>query len=82
MCSCILSSWENGIPQNKLFTLGGRLFSPPKGKHVLKRTESNHCEVKKLGILSGNFSTFFKVAQRDSFDTQGTVAFQAPGVFF
>ena len=22
MCSCILSSWENGIPLNKLFTLG------------------------------------------------------------
>ena len=22
ICSCILSSWENGIPLNKLFTLG------------------------------------------------------------
>ena len=36
MCSCILSSWENGIPLNELFKLGGRLFNPSKGKHVLK----------------------------------------------
>ena len=39
MCSCILSSGENGIPLNKLFPLGGRLFNHPKGKHVLKHTE-------------------------------------------
>ena len=30
MCSCILSQWENGIPLNKVFTLGGRLFNHPK----------------------------------------------------
>ena len=35
MCSCILSSWENGIPLNKLFAPRGRLFNPPKRKHVL-----------------------------------------------
>ena len=29
MCSCILSSWKNGIPLNKSFTLGGSLFNPP-----------------------------------------------------
>ena len=67
MCSCILSSWENGIPLNKLFTLGGRLFNLPKRKHVLKRAESHRCEVNTLGIFACNFSTFFKVSQRDSF---------------
>ena len=51
MCSCVLSSWENGIPLNKLFTLGGRLFNPPNRKHVLNRDESHRCEVKTLGIL-------------------------------
>ena len=67
MCSCISSSWENGIPLNKLFTLGGRIFNPPKGKHVLRRAESHRCEVNKFGILACNFSTFFKVSQKDSF---------------
>ena len=65
--SCSLSSWENGIPLNMLFTLGGKLFNPPKRKHVLKRAESHHCEVNTLGIFACNFSTFFKVSQRDSF---------------
>ena len=59
MCSCILSSWENGIPLNKLSTLGGRLFNPPKRKHMLKRAESHRCEVNTLGIFACNFSTFF-----------------------
>ena len=40
VCSCISSSWENGIPLNKLFTLGGRLFNPSKREHVLKHAES------------------------------------------
>ena len=51
MCSCILSSWENGIPLNKLFTLGGRLFNPPNGEQVLKRVESHRCEGFLLVIL-------------------------------
>ena len=60
MCSCILSSWENGIPLNKLFTLGGRLFNPPKRKHVLKRAESHRVEANTLGTFACNFSTFFR----------------------
>ena len=62
---------EDRILLNKLFTLGGRLFNPSKGKYVLKRGESHRCEVNTLGILACNFSTFFKVSfkisQRDSF---------------
>ena len=65
MCSCILSSWENGM--NNLFTLGGRLFNPPKRKHVLKRAESHRCEVNTLGTFACNFNMFFRVSQRDSF---------------
>ena len=67
LCSCILSSWENGIPLNKLFTLGGRLFNPPKRKHLLKHSilSSSLCG-KHLGIFACNFSTSFKVSQRDS----------------
>ena len=45
----------------------GRLFNPPKGKHVLKRAESHCCEVNTLWKLACNFSTFFKVSQRDLF---------------
>ena len=60
-----LSSWKNGIPLNKIFTLGGRLFNLPKCKHVLKRTESHCCEVNTLGIFACNFSTFSKVSQRN-----------------
>ena len=67
MRSCILSSWENGIPLNMLFTLGGRLFNPPKRKHALKRAESHRCEVNTLGTFACNFNTIFKVSQRDSF---------------
>ena len=67
VCSCISSSRENVIPLNKSFTLGGRLFKPPKPKHVLMRAESHRCEVNTLGNFSCNFSTFFKVSQRDSF---------------
>ena len=52
-------------PLNKLFTLGGRLFNPPKRKHSLKRAaESHRCEVNQvntLGSFACNFSTFFKV---------------------
>ena len=51
----------------ELFTLGGRLFNPSKGKHVLKRAESHRCEVNKLGIFACNFSMFFKISHRDSF---------------
>ena len=60
MCSCILSSWENGIPLNKLFTLGGRLFNRPKRKHVLKRAESHRCEVNTFGIFACNFARFLR----------------------
>ena len=67
MCSCILSSWENGIPLNKLFILGGRLFTPPKQKHALKRAECHRCDVTTLGNFACNFSTFFMVSQKDSF---------------
>ena len=70
MRSCVLSSWENGIPWesvNKLFTLGGRLFTPSKGKHVPKRADSRRCEVNTLGIFACNFKTFFKASQRASF---------------
>ena len=66
VCSCILPSWENGIPLNRLPTPGGRLFNPPKRKHVLKRAERHRCEVKTLGTFACNFSTFFRVSQRDS----------------
>ena len=59
ICSCILSSWENGIPLNKLFTLG-RLFNPPKRKLVLKCAESHRCEANILGIFACNFSTFLR----------------------
>ena len=50
-----------------LLTLGGRLYNPPEGKHVLKRAESHSCEVNTFGTLACNFGTFFKVSQRDSF---------------
>ena len=65
LCSCTLSSSENGISVNKLFTLGGRLFNPLKREHVLKRAECHCCEVNTFGIFACNFSTFFKVSQRD-----------------
>ena len=64
MCSCILSSWENGIPLNKLFTLGGRLFNPPKRKHMLKLAESHRCEANTLGISAFDFRTFIKVSSK------------------
>ena len=54
----LLSSWENGIPLNKLFTQGGSLFNPPKRKHVLKRAESHRCEVNTLGTFACSFSSF------------------------
>ena len=60
----LMGEWN---PLNKLFTLGGRLFNPPKRKHVLKRAESHRFEVNTLGTFACNFSTFFKVSQRDSF---------------
>ena len=60
MCSCTLSSWEHGIPLNKLATLGGRLFNPPKRKQMLKRAESHRCEVNKLGIFTCSFITFLR----------------------
>ena len=60
LCSCILSSWENGIPLNKLFTLGGRLFNPPKPKQVLKHAENHRCEVNTLGTFACNFSTYLR----------------------
>ena len=62
MCFVLMGEWN---PPDELFTVGARLFNPPKGKHVLKRAESHRCEVNTLGILC-NFSTSFKVSQRDS----------------
>ena len=47
-------------PRNMLFTLGGRLFNPPKQKQVLKRAESHRCEVNSLGIFACNFSIFLR----------------------
>ena len=36
---------------NKLLTPGGKFLSPPKGKHVLQRSESHCCEVNTLENL-------------------------------
>ena len=43
---------------NELFTLGGWLFDPSKGKHVPKHAESHPCEVNTVGIFACNFSMF------------------------
>ena len=45
---------------NKLLTLAGRLFSPSKRKHVLKRAESHRCKVNTLGILASDFIMFLR----------------------
>ena len=50
--------WRMESPMNKLFTLGERLFNPPKQKHVLQRAESHRCEVNTLGTFACNFSIF------------------------
>ena len=55
---------EEWNPPEKLFTLGGRLSNPSKGKLELKGTESHHCEVNTLGILACNFSTFYGFSKR------------------
>ena len=47
-------------PLNKLFTLWGGHFNPPKRKHVLKRAESHRCELNTLGTFACNFSTFLR----------------------
>ena len=63
MCSCNLSSWDNGILLNKLFTQDGRLFNPSKSKRVLKRAESHRCVRLTQGFLLAilaSFSRFFK----------------------
>ena len=52
---------------NESFTLGGRLFNPPIGKHVLKDAENHRCEVNRLGNFAFNFSTRFEASERDSF---------------
>ena len=44
----------------KLFTQGGRLANPSKGKHVLKRAESHRSEVNTLGIFACNCSMFLR----------------------
>ena len=51
---------------NKIFTLGED-FNSPKRKYMLKGAESHHCEGNTFGTFACNFSTFFKVYQRDSF---------------
>ena len=43
------------------FTVGGRLFNPPKRKQVLKHAESHCCEVNTLGTFACNFSTFLRL---------------------
>ena len=53
----LMGGWN---PLEWLFTLGGRFFNPTKGKQVLKRAESHHYDVKRLGILACNFSMFLK----------------------
>ena len=65
MCSCILSSWENVIPRNMLFILGGRLVNSTRGRYVLKRAESHSCEANTLWKLACNFCTFLKVSGRE-----------------
>ena len=51
MYSCILFAWKNGIPQNELFILWGRLSYPPK-RIALAKACSSHCRnVNILGIL-------------------------------
>ena len=67
MHSCILSSWENGIPLTKLFILGGRLFHSPKRIARAKAFSSHCCKVNTLGKLAHDFSTFFKVSRRNIF---------------
>ena len=47
------------------FMLGGRLFNPTRGKHVLKRAESHRCKVNTLRKFACNFSTFFKISRRE-----------------
>ena len=58
----LMEEWD---PLNKLFTLGGRLFNPPKGKDLLKRAEIHCCGVNTLGLFACNLSTFLKVSERD-----------------
>ena len=67
MYSCILSPWENAILLNKVPTLGGRLFKPSKGKHVLECAESHPCEVNTLGIFACNFSKLLRFLKRVHF---------------
>ena len=68
MCSCILSSWENGIPLNKLFTLGRRRFNGQNESNVLKHAESHRCEVNASGTFACNFSTFLTFLKRTHFE--------------
>ena len=85
MCSYILSSRENGIPLNKLFTLGGRLFNPPKRKHVLKHAESYCCEVNTVVAFACNFDTFLRFLKGTHFGKLPTESEQSdrcqPGKF-
>ena len=67
MLSCFRPSLANGIFLNKLFTIGGRLFNPPRGRHELQCAESHRCEVNTVGNLACNFRTFFRISQRDCF---------------
>ena len=55
----------NGIDLNNSFILWRRPFNPPRRKHVLKRAENQRCGVNIFRKLACNFSTFFKVYQRD-----------------
>ena len=51
---------ENGIPLNKSFTLGERLFKTSKRKNALKLAESHRCDVNTLGTLACNFGMFLR----------------------
>ena len=59
----LMGEWN---PPEYVIHTGGRVFNPTKQKHVLKRAECHRCEVTTLGNFACNFSTFFKVSQRDS----------------
>ena len=61
MWSCILSSWENGIPLNDLFILGRGLFQFPKREHVLKRTEVITVKKTYRGSLLVILARFLKI---------------------
>ena len=62
--SMFLSFWENGIPANKFFKLGGRLSHPAQQTSCAK-VRSCHCRagetLRKFGRDFGTFKRFFEM---------------------